>query len=129
MQIDLDKYFNTETMKKAAYSRNQIVAMSLPFIISNESIEYSLVYADKGLVFLQNQQGERCKVVSSSGKTFNLYPSFTKGIGRTSAGVKLKKELEKDKIERLILVSIVENKASVTHVSVKNIPSSGIMHV
>lgn len=129
MQIDLDKYFNTETMKKAAYSRNQIVAMSLPFIICNESSEYSLVYADKGLVFLQNQQGERCKVVSSSGKTFNLYPSFTKGIGRTSSGVKLKKELEKENIGRLILVSIVDNKASVTHVSVKNIPDSGIMHV
>lgn len=129
MQIDLDKYFNTETMKKAACSRNQIVAMSLPFIISNESPSYSLVYADKGLVFLQNEQGERCKVISSTGKIFNLYPSFTKGIGRSSAGVKVKKELKKEKVDRLILVSISDNKACVNHVSVDNIPESGIMHV
>lgn len=129
MKIDLTKYFPCEVMRKAAGTRNQIVAMSLPFIIQNESDEYNLVYGDKGLVYLSNKNGERFKVFSTSSNKCNIFPSFTKGFGRDAKGVQVKKELTKEGVDYVMLVSVKDMIAEVSYTKTRNISDSGILHV
>lgn len=129
MTINLAKYFPCETMRKAAKNRNQIVAMSLPFIIQNEA-DYCIVYGDRGLVYLEDNEGLRYKVVSSTGDTFNIFPSFTKGCGRSQRGCNARKQLQKERVNKVLLVNIMDDfTADLSNIAVENIPNTGIVHV
>lgn len=129
MEIDLNDYFKCEVMKKAVKSRPQVLAMSMPFILQKE-MGFDVVYGDRGLVHVQDNEGVRYKVACSTGKEFNLFPSFTKGFGRSSAGCNPHKELERERVTKILLVSIDEHLvAQVSNMAVKNIPKNGVVHV
>lgn len=129
MEIDLNEYFKCEVMKKAIKSRPQVIAMSMPFIIQKE-MGFDIVYGDRGLVYVQDKDGIRHKVACSTGKEFNLFPSFTKGFGRSSAGCNPHREFEKERVTKILLVAVDEQLvAQVNSIAVKNIPKNGVVHV
>lgn len=129
MKIDLNNYFKCEVMKKVIKNRPQVVAMSMPFIIQEE-MGLTIVYGDRGLVYLQDREGVRYKVACSTGSDFNLFPSFTKGYGRSAVGCSPHKEFEKERVNKILLVSIDDQfVAEVNSIAVKNIPKSGVVHV
>lgn len=99
MKIELSKYFQGEAMKHAASTRSRIITTSLPFIIQNEIKGFTLVYSLNSLVYLQDKEGSRYKVVTNRSRS--------------------KKELKKEKVDKLLFVKINEDfTASITKLDI-----------
>jgi hypothetical protein len=86
-----------ENTNEQAFSiKKQAFAQAIPFILEAAFPSLSILHLDKGkLVLIDSQQSEkRIKVICSSTKSYDVFPSFTKGHKRDKNGVNPMKELK-----------------------------------
>lgn len=97
----------TPCVRKSFGVRKQAFAQTIPFILEDLFPNLSILYLDKGrLVLEDNASSERIRVVcSSEGVTYDIAPSFTKGVKRDKQGLHLKSELE-EFCDKIMFVSL-----------------------
>lgn len=93
--LNISNYL-TPCIRKSFSVKKQAFAQTVPFILEDLFPNLNILYLDKGrLVLEDNLSSERIRVVcSSEGDTYDIAPSFTKGVKRDKQGLHLKSELE-----------------------------------
>ena len=80
----------TGVTSRAFMKHKQSFAQVVPYLLEETFPNLRVVHLDKGRVVLESSEGERIRVVCSSDNKYDVYPSFTKGVGRYKEGVDIK---------------------------------------
>ena len=95
----------TPVVIKSFKLNGQAYAQTIPYLLESHFPDLSVLHLDKGRMVLQDSSGKRYKVVCSKNNTYDIYPSYTKGVSRTKDGVDIKSYIS-SLADTLILVDI-----------------------
>lgn len=129
--LDLTKYLEG-VVGKALTTHKQGLALTVPYILSEEFPELNILYLKGNTVCLEDASNVKWKVCCSASNTFDVAPSFTKGYARSKAGVSPKDYLIQEGFTGLIFINFnsVAN-CSVTFKYIKDcdISSKGVVSI
>ena len=89
-----DKLTSCGAVGKGVMLNGQAIAFVMPHVIAEECEDFTVLHLSDRVVLEHTLTGKRYKVCCSQSNTFNINPSYTKGIGRSDFGVNCKREIE-----------------------------------